>query len=243
MPNKDVLGLLGTTVWFVIIAVVFLLIQMFVFGAYVGLTVAESGVLPEGEELDAFVEELASNGTVMAISTLLCGLICTALIFLAVKLNKGHTASDYLGLKRVKRNVFLKWMLIFIAVLVASELLTIVLGKDTIPEYMVLIYDSASPKWLLWVAVVIMAPIFEEVCFRGFLLEGLSRTVFKPYGAIVITAAIWAAIHVQYEFYYIAMIFIWGLIFGVCKLKTGSLYLPVAMHIMANFIAMAQFHF
>lgn len=108
---------------------------------------------------------------------------------------------------------------------------------------MIDVYQSASPKWFLWLAIVLIAPIFEEIFFRGFLLKGLTNSFVGVIGAITITSAIWALIHVNYEAYYIGMIFVWGLIFGWAKHKTGSVYITIMLHMIANFVATAQIHF
>ena len=47
-------------------------------------------------------------------------------------------------------------------------------------------------------------PVFEELFFRGFLLEGFRRTFLGTTGAVVLTSLLWAVIHTQYDLYYMA---------------------------------------
>jgi membrane protease YdiL (CAAX protease family) len=119
----------------------------------------------------------------------------------------------------------------------AVDCLTIVLGRPLIPEFMSLAYTSADPVWLLWVAVVIAGPIFEELFFRGFLLAGFRASFLGPIGAVVLTSASWALIHLQYDAYDMSTIFVVGCVLGASRLKTGSVLLPIGMHILNNLIA------
>jgi membrane protease YdiL (CAAX protease family) len=112
----------------------------------------------------------------------------------------------------------------------AVDCLTIVLGRPLIPEFM-------SLAWLLWVAVVIAGPIFEELFFRGFLLAGFRASFLGPIGAVVLTSASWALIHLQYDAYDMSTIFVVGCVLGASRLKTGSVLLPIGMHILNNLIA------
>lgn len=53
----------------------------------------------------------------------------------------------------------------------------------------------------------------------------------------LLTAALWAMIHLQYDAYGIATIFFGGLLVGTACLKTGSVLLCVVMHAMMNLVA------
>jgi len=41
--------------------------------------------------------------------------------------------------------------------------------------------------------------LFEELFFRGFLFRGLSSSFMGPVGAVLVTSALWALIHTQYD--------------------------------------------
>lgn len=88
--------------------------------------------------------------------------------------------------------------------------------------------------------IVIAAPIIEEVFFRGFLMTGLSSTFVGSYGAILISSIIWASIHVQYEFHYLVVIFLLGILLGVARLKSGSLFLAIILHSSVNLLSVIE---
>ncbi|MFT6390051.1 MAG: membrane protease YdiL (CAAX protease family) [Cellvibrionaceae bacterium] len=70
-----------------------------------------------------------------------------------------------------------------------------------------LTYRNAEPVWLLWIALIIAAPLFAEVFFIGFLLSGFSSSFMGSTAALNITSALWAVIRVQHKIYAIIIIF------------------------------------
>jgi membrane protease YdiL (CAAX protease family) len=89
-------------------------------------------------------------------------------------------------------------------------------------------------------AIGIIGPIAEEFAFRGLLMSALMRTRVRVYGAILITAALWAAIHMQYEIGILAILFVDGVVLGMARHYTGSIYVPIAMHIAGNLFSISQ---
>ena len=73
--------------------------------------------------------------------------------------------------------------------------------------------------WLLGLllAIVVVAPIGEEIAFRGFLYRGLVRPGCEML-AIVVIALAWALLHIQYDWLGMAQIFAAGLYAGLVPL-------------------------
>ncbi|MDG2125061.1 MAG: CPBP family intramembrane metalloprotease, partial [Verrucomicrobiales bacterium] len=108
-------------------------------------------------------------------------------------------------------------------------------------EFMTGILDSAfagSSLPLLYVGVVLGAPLVEEVFFRGFAFEGLMRSPLGFWGANVVTSFGWTLLHIQYGLSELTMLFFGGLLFGYARVRTGSLVTPVFMHVAWNLTAM-----
>ena len=246
MHNPDLrqpvsaIGLIATLMWLLLIALVFLLIQALVLGIYVGLT---QTLNPGSEALKAAIAKMQWSGSLLATATIASGLICSGVILLAVWLQKNAIITGYLGLKTLPVSSYLRWGLLFILVLLIAEVALVLTEQDSVPNVMVRFYQSASPKWLLWLAIVLVAPIFEELLFRGFLYQGLRHSFFGVSGAIFVTALMWAAIHVQYELFYMGIIFVFGVIFGYSRHKSGSLLIPVFLHVLNNLISTVQMAF
>lgn len=82
--------------------------------------------------------------------------------------------------------------------------------------------------------LVIIAPVIEELIFRGFLLQTfLSR--FTPWLASLITAGIFALIH--FEFQSIGIIIFLALVLNWIFLRTKSLWPCIGFHMLNNALA------
>jgi len=80
----------------------------------------------------------------------------------------------------------------------------------------------------------------RSFCFADFLFAGFQRSWLGIIGTIIVTSVLWAAIHVQYDHYGMAVIFLAGLVLGFARAKTGSLWLCVVLHSLMNVIAMIE---
>jgi membrane protease YdiL (CAAX protease family) len=88
--------------------------------------------------------------------------------------------------------------------------------------------------------VVVLAPLNEELFFRGFLFAGISRSRLGGAGAILLTALLWAVIHIQYDWYGVSNIFVIGLLLGYARWKTDSIVPPILMHGLMNLLTTIQ---
>jgi membrane protease YdiL (CAAX protease family) len=155
-------------------------------------------------------------------------------------LKRGSKLGDYLGLTLPSARQFFFWLFVLLIFLAGSDGVSILLGKPTTPEFMVKTYTSLKSPLILWLALLVAAPLSEELFFRGFLIKGLSASVLKWYGAVLISSAMWAAIHIQYDVYGIATILVLGFILGAARVKSGSLILTILLHSLTNLLATAE---
>ncbi len=98
---------------------------------------------------------------------------------------------------------------------------------------------SANPL-AAFVTVVIIAPITEEIIFRG-LIYGAFEKRFRVTGAILASSAVFALVHLQVA--YFIPIFCLGIVLGWARYKTGSLGLPILVHVLNNGIALLLLRF
>lgn len=88
-----------------------------------------------------------------------------------------------------------------------------------------------GPLWVTLLSVSVFAPLFEEWLCRGMILRGLLQKM-KPIWAIVISAAIFALIHLNP--WQAIPAFVFGILFGYVYYRTGSLKLTMLMHFVNN---------
>ena len=116
-------------------------------------------------------------------------------------------------------------------------------GHNIVTPFQSDIYRTASEAgWLplLWFAVVVVTPIGEETLFRGFLFRGWLRKPGDAWLVIVVTALLWALMHVQYDWYVIGQVFVSGLLLGWLRWATGSTILTILLHGLINFEGMLE---
>jgi uncharacterized protein len=86
----------------------------------------------------------------------------------------------------------------------------------------------------LWLTFVIAAPVAEEIMFRGFLFRGWVRSERSAIPGILIISALFAAIHVQYDWFGMLQVFFIGLLLAIARWRSGSTLLTILMHVIAN---------
>ncbi|MBK5241104.1 type II CAAX endopeptidase family protein [Clostridium sp.] len=94
--------------------------------------------------------------------------------------------------------------------------------------------EQAISPILLILSLVVIAPIYEEVIFRGILLKGMANKI-NPNIALVVSALLFAVVHLNIPQGINA--FLLGLITGFIYLKTESIYLSIFAHFVNNFLA------
>lgn len=105
------------------------------------------------------------------------------------------------------------------------------LAHDTLRE--IVRHAGEPPAWVFIAAVVVAAPIAEEIIFRAFLQTALLRLTRRAWPAIVITSAIFTLVH-GVEPYAMATIFTLSLCLGLAFEHRRNLGVPIAMHALFN---------
>lgn len=93
------------------------------------------------------------------------------------------------------------------------------------------ILTSEHSLWLTVVVAAVLAPIAEEVLFRGVALTGLARKISFGW-ANAIQAALFATLHLSATLF--PVFFLMGLIAGELMRRSGGLLAPIALHALNN---------
>jgi membrane protease YdiL (CAAX protease family) len=97
------------------------------------------------------------------------------------------------------------------------------------------LFNNGASPWLILLTGIGVAPLVEEIFFRGFLFPGL-REKLGWISAALVSAALFAVVHLQP----IAMppIFLMGLIFAYLYQRTESIWPAVIMHLSTNTLSL-----
>jgi membrane protease YdiL (CAAX protease family) len=89
------------------------------------------------------------------------------------------------------------------------------------------------------VIAVILAPLWEELTFRGFLVSALSKSRLGFWGAALIANVLWTSLHASYSWAGVASVFVAGLILSWLVWRTGDIKPAIVTHAAGNAFALA----
>lgn len=87
---------------------------------------------------------------------------------------------------------------------------------------------------LIAAGIAIGAPLAEELTFRGQIFSALSRTRLGFSGTAILTSAAWAALHITEPLHAVGLLFVMGLALSYLLVRFGSLWVPIACHMIWN---------
>lgn len=147
--------------------------------------------------------------------------VIEALIIMGVAFLWAKSSNLDIGLRAPALQDAWIWIALFIAYCAAGWVVT-----ET---------DPISPLSLSQdiVISVILAPIAEEALFRGAMFSAIVRR-WGIWPAIIFPSILWGLGHVQYEAAVIVGFCGAGILLAVIRWKSGSLYVPLALHAAYN---------
>jgi membrane protease YdiL (CAAX protease family) len=223
--------------------VVFSILQTVAMLALVGFDASRQGVPVES----LFTHLTANMGWSFSVATLLATpplvVLVVGCLYLLARRNHAAPAAAvrrHLGLGRPRLLPLLFWAFITAGYVYLFGWLGQLLDRPPLPQFMIDFHATAGSAWLLGTAVVVGAPVVEELLFRGVVLPGMVPLRHGRLAGILLSAFLWAGIHLQYDLFDMSAIFVLGLIFGAARLHGRSLWAPLLLHAAFNLAALAQ---
>ena len=103
----------------------------------------------------------------------------------------------------------------------------------------ILLEWAGQPAILLFLHMVVIAPVFEELICRGIILDGFLKH-YSPLKSILVSSLIFGLLHLNLP--QIISGFLGGLFLGWIYYKTRSVSLPIILHATINLIALIALH-
>lgn len=131
---------------------------------------------------------------------------------------------------------FIYTALIIIAFrMIFDNSLTLLISDIPMPDFINDAFEElAVSPIILILSVAVVAPIYEEIVFRGILLKGMVKKI-NPAMALIISALFFALVHMNIPQGINA--FLLGIVIGAIYLNTGSIYLSIFAHFVNNILA------
>jgi membrane protease YdiL (CAAX protease family) len=214
-----------------------------VFQLIAGVAALTAAIVISGGEADPVlvVQDLKAFAVPMIWSLVISELILLGLLWLYLRKNDRASA---IQLDKWSDLSFAKTVLIAVALIGAGLAFNWTYSEYIIPDIKVqeelrklfaAIPSTLPNQILLFVAVAVIAPLLEELLFRGLLQRSLSHKL-PIWAAIAISALLFGVMHM--DFYAMPPLVVMGAIFGVIYHLTGSLRVTILLHVVNNAAAL-----
>lgn len=117
---------------------------------------------------------------------------------------------------------------------IVGNILNQVIGNviGNLPENNIATVISETPMWLIFLLMVIVAPIVEELMCRKLIIDRLS--VYGDHMAIIFSAVAFGLLHGNlYQFFYATLL---GALLGYVYTRTRDVRYTILMHMIINFL-------
>jgi membrane protease YdiL (CAAX protease family) len=221
--------------WSIILGLLLYLIGQFSVSLFLPPILVQAGIISSTEAIGVTSETItAATFWLLNVANIVCIALIVAVVlgFYREKLSSlGFTTK-----KLPKALVYgaMGFVVAFIGADIVGYPIVQQFGVD--PTQQALSQSATVPSLLplVFLSGVIIAPIAEEIVFRGYLYKAF-RDRFRPSFAIVLSAALFSAIHL--EPLAAASLFVIGVVLAYVYEKTGNLMAPITLHMLNNAVA------
>jgi uncharacterized protein len=223
------------SVWVALGAISLYFVTQMLVGVVLIIAVALSGGTALSDPVALM--SLARNGLLNGVVVLISALLSLPIIYLVTVKTGRRPFSELVRWRPPLHIPAWTGVLIALAAGILLDALTLALQKPLVaPTVSDLFRGNLSGTLALALAVVVAAPLMEEILFRGLLYTSLAARLGAPAG-IAITALSFGAIHVctyGTDWYSVLQTLIMGLMLTVLRAWTGSLWPCTVAHVANN---------
>lgn len=204
-------------------------IQIFI-GLIVGFVVGVTDVQSDS------TEEFFNQPYLIAVIGFIAAACSMPFLKPASKQTNTSSLLSFLAIKSISTSTLIKVLLLGFVYYALAMLLGDLLSIET-PEFMLDIKQQSNSILditFLILGICLIAPVVEEVIFRGLIYQRLLQSKAGVLGAIIITSLVFTAIHIQYDVLVLAILSLFALLLGVVRYKTNNLFYCIALHMQLN---------
>jgi len=186
--------------------------------------------------MGADLSRTAYDGAAVAVSLLVGNPVQIVTLALAARMT-GEDLLAYFALDVPRRRDVIIAVAGLAVVILVGDALTLAFGRELVPAFQLQIHRSARADGALlslWVALIVVAPVGEELLFRGFLFRGFVREPRDALPGILAISLIWSVLHIQYDWFGASLVFGLGMLLGYVRLYSGSTTLVILLHALLN---------
>jgi membrane protease YdiL (CAAX protease family) len=211
--------------------------------AFVALMLGEAvGMGAVTAAMGADLKRSAYDGAAVAVSLLIGNPVLVVTLALAARMT-GEDLFAYLALDVPRRRDVIISVAGLAVLILAIDVVTLALGRPLVPAFQLESHRTAVAEGALlslWIALIVVGPVGEEILFRGFMFRGFVHERRDALPGILAISLIWALLHVQYGLFGIAQVFVIGVFLGYVRLWSGSTTLAILLHVLQNLESVAE---
>ncbi|MDG1732315.1 MAG: type II CAAX endopeptidase family protein [Thalassotalea sp.] len=179
-----------------------------------------------------------SDGDILSGFGILMALVTLPVLYLATqKLTFNQRISFFALANKFDSKEFYPWLVITLVFLSFWWAVNSIFDIEP-PDIMLNIMQTTEYIWLLVLSICIVAPIFEELVFRGFIFARLQRSVLGKSGALILTSLIFTLIHSQYQGIELFALFTFAILLGLIRIKTNNIKYCILIHALNNTLSL-----
>jgi membrane protease YdiL (CAAX protease family) len=234
--TRPLVSLFKTALWLLALVLAPQFILSFGLGLFYGVQ--------QGQDFDpqAFNNWYKTVPVLLTI-TLLSSFLLIPLLIKATPAKTWPERFEFWCIKSIKRNELSKWLVIALG----YWLITVIVGITlNLPDEQFMLdikqaTNSITILALVLTTICLIAPITEEIVFRGWLFSKIAQTKLGDLGAILLSSLAFTAIHSQYQHLEtLVMLFTLGLLLSWVRYKSNNISNTIIMHMLFNLLAMAS---
>jgi len=174
------------------------------------------------------VEDLSNN-----VEQVLLFNIVLALFTIPILWSAHNKDRSLFTIGEVQRSDFSKFLMLAIAISISYSVIGTHLEIEENP--ILSAFDSSIASIILsFITVCLLAPVIEELVYRGVLFSLLKKLRFNDTLLIFVSTLLFTAVHSHYDTADLIFVFVVGVLLGYARFKTKGLLLPIAIHFTAN---------
>jgi uncharacterized protein len=192
--------------------------------------------------MGADLSRVANDGAAVAVSVLVGNPAQIVTLALAARIT-GEDLLKYFALDVPRRRDVIIAVGGLALVILIVDAVTLALGRELVPAFQLQIHRTAAAEGALislWLALIVVAPVGEELLFRGFLFRGFVREPREALPGILAISLIWSLLHIQYDWFGASQVFALGMLLGYVRLYSGSTTLVILLHMLLNLESVAE---
>lgn len=159
-------------------------------------------------------------------------LLSLGFIYICCRRKVGDTLNSFFGLAPVSARVFFCWALVAFAYEMTIHFLF-----GHFPTY----FPKQDYSNAFWAITPLLVPLFDEFLFRGFMFRSLELALSTG-SALVVSSVLSGLVHYHLSMPYQIVLMGSGLLYGLARINSRSIYVPVGMHFIVNLLIVAN-HF